>query len=246
MIADIRLPQREYKIFRGKRDATFQTLGVNAYAAVEYSHMNDPVMQHDVSPENSKGSDRSIILYTVLAIAIALVVRVFVAAPYLVSGPSMEPTFHNFDYLIVQKLSACMPFTQNDCIDFGNPSRGDIVIFKLPQNPNETLIKRVVGVPGDTVSLSGNAVTVSNAAHPDGVTLAEPYLSPADLGGATGMQVTLGSGQYFVLGDNRVVSYDSRLWGVLPRQDIIGVVLLRLYPFNQIAFAPGEARYSGL
>jgi len=199
--------------------------------------MTDPVMP-EVSPETSKGSDqrsdRSLFVYTIAAVGLALFVRFFVAAPYLVAGPSMEPTFHNHDYLIVDRLS----------YDFEEPQRGDVVIFTLPQNPSETLIKRVVGVPGDTLRVVGTDIVITNSVHPERFTLSEPYLAPADLGGASGMTVRLGAGQYFVLGDNRKVSYDSRLWGTLPRADIIGRVFVRLYPLNDIGVFPGEARYT--
>lgn len=206
--------------------------------------MTDPVMPSVRSPDGTRGSDHSLLLYTALAILIALVVRVFVAAPYLVSGPSMEPTFHNGDYLIVQKLEACMPFELGGCLYLGAPERGDVIVFKLPANPSETLIKRVIGLPGDTVKLSGNTITVTGADVPQGVTLSEPYLDPADLGGPSDMTITLAADQYFVLGDNRKVSYDSRLWGTLPRKDIIGRVEVRLFPFTAIGFLPGEARYA--
>ena len=198
--------------------------------------MNDPVMQ-EVSPVNSKGSatgsDRALLLYTIIAIALAVGVRFFVAAPYLVSGPSMEETFHNHDYLIVDRLS----------YRFEQPQRGDVIIFTLPQNPSETLIKRVVGLPGDTIEVKGIDVVISNAAHPKGFTLSEPYLTAADLGGPGGAKITRPPDQYFVMGDNRKVSYDSRLWGTLPRENIVGRVFVRLYPFTDIRVLPGEARY---
>lgn len=192
-----------------------------------------------------KGADRSILLYTVLAIGLALAVRMFIAAPYLVSGPSMESTFQNHDYLIVQKLSACIPFAGLPCLYLGEPQRGDVVIFTLPNSTSQTLIKRVIGIPGDTVTISDNRVTITNEKYPKGLVLSEPYLDPSHLGGASGMRVVLAADQFFVLGDNRKVSYDSRLWGPLPRKDIIGRVLVRLYPFNMIGLLPGEARYQG-
>ncbi len=175
----------------------------------------------------------SVALYAVSAVALALFIRFFIAAPYIVVGSSMEPTFHDYNYLIIDRVS----------YDLGEPQRGDVIVLDLPQNTSRALIKRVIGVPGDTVHLVETSVIISNDENPEGITLSEPYLNPANLGGASGMTVTLGPGQYFVLGDNRHVSADSRLWGVLPKEDIVGRVLLRLYPLNDISILPGEARY---
>ena len=205
--------------------------------------MSDPVMQENSSPGNSKGSlslpakkQGSLIAYTVVALGLALFIRFFIAAPYVVSGASMEPTFEDWHYLIVDRVS----------YDLTGPKRGDVIIFDLPQDHSRALIKRVIGLPGDTVILSGSSpsVRIIDATHPDGFELKEPYLDPGNLGGASNMRVTLGNDQYFVLGDNRKVSADSRLWGILPRNDIVGRVFLRLYPFTDIGVLPGEARYS--
>jgi len=207
----------------------------------------EAVQQHQEKTRSLRSQEnRSLVTYTMIAIAVAIVVRIFLVAPYLVSGPSMEETFHNHDYLLVQKLSACVPFTLN-CIYLGAPQRGDVIVFHLPSNQGETLIKRVIGLPGDTVSVQGEGanekITITNAAHPQGFTLSEPYISPQDAGGPSGVTVTLGADPYYALGDYRHVSYDSRSWGVLPREDIIGRVIVRLYPFSQIGILPGEARY---
>ncbi len=201
--------------------------------------MNDSVNEKSFSPDapqggtSGKSADRSLFGYALLALGLAIVVRLFVATPFIVSGASMENTFQNFDYLIIDRIT----------YDFSAPQRGDIVVFGLPQETSRDLIKRVIGLPGETVKLSGNSVTIINKDHPDGFTLNEPYLTPENLGGASDMQVTLSADQYFVLGDNRRVSADSRLWGTLPRKDIVGRVLLRLYPFTTMALLPGEARY---
>jgi len=200
--------------------------------------MNAPVMQNGSSQETPKAvhsSQISLVAYTVLALGLALLIRFFVAAPYVVSGASMEPNFQDWNYLIVDRIS----------YDIGSPQRGDVIVFNLPQDPSRALIKRVIGLPGETVELSGTAptVTIVNSAHPDGFTLQEPYLDPQDLGGASDMRVTLGADEYFVLGDNRKVSADSRLWGTLPRADIVGRVFVRLYPLNEFNFLPAEARY---
>ncbi len=196
--------------------------------------MNVPVMQNVPSPVAAKGSQSSLIVYTVIALGLALFIRFFIAAPYVVSGASMEPTFDNWHYLIIDRLT----------YDVHEPRRGDVIVFDLPQDTSRSLIKRVIGLPGETVAINGQTVTIINTEHPDGFTLEEPYLDPANLTGSNSVRVELGKDQFFVLGDNRRVSADSRLWGTLPRQDIVGRVLLRLFPLNAIGILPGESRYT--
>jgi signal peptidase I len=173
--------------------------------------------------------------YTLVALALALFIRFFIAAPYVVSGASMEPVFDNWHYLIIDRVSYRLT----------EPQRGDVVVFNMPGDSGRALIKRVIGLPGDTITLTGNAptVTITNKEHPDGFTIDEPYLDPTNLGGATDLKVNLETDQYFVLGDNRRVSSDSRIWGVLPRKDIVGRVFLRLYPIDKLGVTPGEVRY---
>ena len=200
------------------------------------SHMSDPVMQENSSSASSnskKGSQRSLVLYTVVALGLALFIRFFIAAPYVVSGQSMEPNFHDWQYLIVDRIS----------YDLGAPARGDIIVFDLPQNESRALIKRIIGLPGETVVLSGQSVTILNDKNPQGFTLEEPYLDAANLTGSNELTMKLGADEFFVLGDNRRVSADSRIWGSLPRQDIVGRVFLRLYPLNQLSVFPSESRY---
>jgi signal peptidase I len=197
--------------------------------------MNDPVMQKGSSPETPKGTTRSLLWYTVVALGLALVIRFFIAAPYVVIGSSMEPNFQDYNYLIIDRLT----------YHFETPQRGDVIVFNLPEDTSRALIKRVIGLPGDTVVLSGPnpTVTIIDTTRPQGFTLTEAYLAPENLGGASNMRVTLGPDQYFVLGDNRKVSADSRLWGILPKSDIVGRVFVRLYPLNEVGVLPSEARY---
>ena len=147
----------------------------------------------------------------------------------------MLPNFQNWNYLIIDRLT----------YDFESPQRGDVIVLDLPQETSRALIKRIVGLPGDTVVLSGPdpTITIINAANPNGFVLNEPYIDPANYGGVTNTRYTLGPNQYFVMGDNRVVSADSRLWGILPRSDIVGRVFLRLYPFNELGVLPAQSRY---
>ena len=207
--------------------------------------MTDPVMNVSPSSDNShsvsidapvkKSSDRALFISVVVALALAFAIRFLIAAPYVVSGSSMEPNFNNWDYLIVDRLT----------YDFETPQRGDVIVLDLPQQTSRALIKRVIGLPGDTVTLSGPnpTITITDAAHPNGFVLNEPYIDPNNYGGITDTRYTLGPDQYFVMGDNRKVSADSRTWGILPRADIVGRVLLRLYPFNQLGILPAEERY---
>lgn len=195
--------------------------------------MDDPVIGVSSSKDRAPGSDRALIGYTVVALVVALVIRFFIATPYVVSGSSMEPTFHDWDYLIIDRVS----------YRFDEPQRGDVIVFGLPQEPSRSLIKRIIGLPGDLVTIGRDQIIIIDAAHPGGFIINEPYLDPADRGGAAGISVVVPPGEYFVLGDNRKVSADSRLWGFLPRSDIAGRVLLRLYPLDRIGLLPGVARY---
>lgn len=189
-----------------------------------------------LSPESSKSEDKNVLWYALVALGLALFIRFFIATPYMVSGSSMEHTFENLDYLIVDRLT----------YKVSEPTRGDVVVFMQPQAETRDLIKRIVGLPGETVMIRGNEVSIVNTTHPDGVILKEPYLTEANMGGINNMQVTLGENEYFVLGDNRRVSADSRMWGPLPKHDIIGRVIVRLFPFTAINALPGQARYDNL
>lgn len=186
-----------------------------------------------ITVRNQPTFSRSFIGYTVIAVGLALFIRFFIAAPYIVDGSSMEPTFSGFHYLIINKL----------VYDISSPRRGDVVVFDLPQDTGRSLIKRVIGLPDETVRIDGSGVSIVNNEHPKGFVISEPYINPSNASVGDRLEVTLGPGEYFVLGDNRRVSSDSRFWGKLPRADITGRVDLRLFPFNKIGALPGESRY---
>jgi signal peptidase I len=180
----------------------------------------------------TSNSYKALIVYTLIALAIAIFVRFFVAAPYIVSGASMDPTFKTWDYLIIDRLSW----------QFEEPTRGDVVVFKFPQDPSRSFIKRVIGLPGDTVILSGTTVRIKNDESPGGFLLEENYIADENERPAH-MTVTLSDNEYFVLGDNRLQSADSRVWGTLPRDLMVGRPIFRLFPFSKIDLLPGEIRY---
>jgi len=168
-----------------------------------------------------------IIRFSVIALLIVVPIRMFIAQPFIVSGASMAETFHTGEYLIVDQLT----------YHFENPSRGDVVIFRYPRDPSKYFIKRVIGVPGDTVVIENSTVTIINEANPEGIVLDEPYIRSMRSTGK--MEETLGEREYFVMGDNRDESSDSRMWGVLQEERIIGRAFLRLFPFSTVGVLPG-------
>lgn len=170
--------------------------------------------------------------FAIIAVLIVIPIRIFVAQPFIVSGSSMVPTFENGQYLIVDELS----------YHLGSPKRDDVVVFRYPNDTTKFFIKRIIGLPGETVDIKNGTVTITNAEHPDGLTLNEPYIDGKQTGGVTHM--VLNNDQYFVMGDNRPASSDSRYWGPVPRNLLIGRVLLRLLPVGNIGFMPGEYKQS--
>lgn len=184
--------------------------------------------EQDKPEQPEKGTITEIIQFALIAILIVLPIRFFIAQPFIVSGASMENTFHTNEYLIVDRVS----------YHFHEPERGDVVVFRYPRNPSQYFIKRIIGLPGDTVTIDGNTVTISNKDNKEGVILDEPYVKSMEK--STYLSETLGDREYFVMGDNRDESSDSRVWGVLQKERIIGRALIRLYPFDGINLFPGE------
>lgn len=167
-------------------------------------------------------------LVKIIAISLVIIIpfRLIIAEPFVVSGSSMLPNFHNRDYLIVNRITYKSHL----------PSRGDVIVMKYPKDNRQYFIKRVIGLPGESVSLENGKVKISNTNNPAGFILEENYL-PKDTPtlGKPG-PTTLGSEEYFVLGDNRTASSDSRVWGILPKTDIVGKAWFRVFPFKAFGF----------
>jgi signal peptidase I len=186
------------------------------------------IIENDTKPSPfSRQGIIEIIKFILLAVCVVIPVRMFVMQPFIVSGSSMFPTFQDGQYLIVDELS----------YHFREPARGDVIVFKPPMNLKTYYIKRIIGLPGETVIINGANIIIKNEAHPQGFILTQPYIeTPSD----DKIEKTLGPDEYYVLGDNRTASSDSRYWGTLPRKDITGRAFLRLFPFTQISYLPGE------
>ncbi|NCD01045.1 signal peptidase I [bacterium] len=160
----------------------------------------------------------------VISLAIIIPVRYFLIQPFYVKGASMEPNFHDFEYLIINEIS----------YRFNEPERGEIVVFRYPLNPQEYFIKRIIGLPGETVELKGGRVYIKNDENPDGFLLNEEYLSDPSSTYSVKEKITmLGDDEYYVLGDNRVASKDSRVFGAVNKSFIIGKVWVRGWPLDR-------------
>lgn len=179
------------------------------------------------SSERKKHPFVEIVEFAIIALLIVLPVRWFVAQPFIVSGASMEDTFHSGEYLIIDQLTYHLE----------DPKRGDVVVFRYPQDPSKFFIKRLIGMPGDTISIEGNTVTITTQ-NGDTFTLDEPYIK--SMAESTHLEETLGEREYFVMGDNRDASSDSRVWGVLQKDKIVGRAFIRLFPFSEVEILPGE------
>ncbi len=159
----------------------------------------------------------------VLALIIVVLIRHFLFKPFVIEGSSMEPNFHDGDYLIINELS----------YRFSQPQRGQVVVFYYPLDTDKRFIKRIIGLPGETIQANNNKIYITKG---DKTTeLDESKYLPENIHTPNFGPITIPDGYYFVLGDNREFSSDSHEWGVLPRSDIIGSVLLRLWPLKEIA-----------
>src|SRR3989344_436189 len=150
-------------------------------------------------------------------------IRYYIIKPFVVQGQSMHPTFESSEYLIIDELS----------YRFAQPERGDIVVFRYPGDVSQFFIKRIIGLPGEQVKCTDGGIYIVNKEYPTGMVLDESYLSKTVKTECIQPSVVIPEESYFVMGDNRQASLDSRRFGTLERKYIIGKVLLRGWPFHR-------------
>ncbi|MEK7458835.1 MAG: signal peptidase I [Patescibacteria group bacterium] len=169
-----------------------------------------------------------IVQVVAVALIIIFAVRYFLIKPFVVKGASMEPNFYDSEYLIVDELT----------YRFRQPERGEVVVFHPPEHPNSTeqsdqyYIKRIIGLPGETVEIHDGVITISNTEHPNGFVLDESYISEYTDGD---IRRVVPVNDYFLLGDNRTASLDSRVFGPVPIDNIVGKVWFRGFPLDRAA-----------
>ena len=174
-------------------------------------------------------------LFKVVLISLVIIipVRYFLIKPFYVKGASMEPNFYDKEYLIIDELSYRL----------GEPQRGDSVVFKYPLDPRQFFIKRIIGMPGERVLITDGIVKIYNQDNPEGRVLYEPYIAS----GTKTLQDTdieLQNDEYFLLGDNRTASLDSRAFGPVKRKFIVGRTLLRGWPITEFGLITNNLEYN--
>lgn len=183
--------------------------------------------ENQTLPQPAKSSFWEFVKYAIIALLIVIPFRIFIAQPYIVEGSSSYPTFKTGDYLIVDQLSK----------RFRDPVRQDFLIVDCPNDNSKFCIKRLIGLPNDTVDIKSGLVTIYNENNKDGLKLDEPYVVYPK---KEDISVKLKDNEYFVMGDNRAGSADSRLFGPISKKEIIGRPILRIKWFPpQIDIWPG-------
>jgi len=165
-----------------------------------------------------------ILKIVIISLAIIIPIRYFLIQPFFVRGESMDPSFYNGDYLIIDEIS----------YRFESPERGDVIIFRYPLDKSQFFIKRIIGLPEEKVEIKNGKVFIYSIETPDEKIVLDEleYLEDAYTPG--NLIIDLEENEYFVLGDNRNASSDSRKWGELNKKLIIGQVWFRAWPFNRV------------
>lgn len=188
---------------------------------------------HDNEPKSEKKLLKYLISAGIFILEIAKIavlagitiglIRYYLFKPFYVKGASMEPNFFEKEYLIIDELS----------YRFREPQRGEVVVFKYPDNPKEYFLKRIIGMPGETIKISGGKVMIYNGEYPEGIYVDEMYL-PESIRTDGERTIKIGNSQYYLLGDNRHNSFDSRRFGPVDESLIVGRAWVRGWPVGRM------------
>ncbi len=181
-----------------------------------------PVTDTGTTKKRALGGFLELIQVIAISAAIVIPLRTYLVQPFYVKGQSMEPNFYDHEYLFVDKLT----------YQRGAPKRGDVVVTRYPRDPREFFIKRVIGLPGETVEVANGKVRIYNKAHENGFVVDEHQYLDQDYTSLTDTK-TLKDDEYYLMGDNRAASLDSRIFGPVKRSFLVGRVWVRAYPFDR-------------
>ena len=166
-----------------------------------------------------------VVKIVLISLAIIVPVRYYLIQPFFVKGASMEENFDDGDYVLIDEIS----------FRFRQPQRGEVIVFRAPREPSQFYIKRIIGLPGEIIQIKNNQVTIFNSKSPNGFVLEESAYLSEEIETTGDLKVNIGPNEYFVLGDNREHSSDSRVWGSVGENLISGKVFFRAWPFNKVA-----------
>ena len=165
-----------------------------------------------------------VIKIVVLALAIIIPVRYYLFQPFFVKRASMEPTFNDGDYVLIDEIT----------YRFKDFNRGEVIVFRAPQDHSQFYIKRIIGLPGEQVEIKNNQIIIFNKENPKGFTLNESDYLDKSILTLGNLKEKMGENDLFVLGDNRLHSSDSRFWGLVDKKLVTGRVFIRAWPLNNI------------
>lgn len=188
------------------------------------SKIEEEMLKEEIAPPFWKSVSSfmiEVVKIVVISLVIIVPIRYFLIKPFYVKGASMEPTFYDHEYLVIDEIS----------YRFKDPSRGEIIVFRYTEDPSQFFIKRVIGLPNEKVQISDGQVNIFNNDNPQGTVIDEGAYLDYDVVTAGDMVVQLQVDEYFVLGDNRPYSLDSRKIGTVAREDIVGKTWIRAWPF---------------
>jgi signal peptidase I len=182
-----------------------------------------------------------IVKIVLLAFIIIVPIRVFLFQPFFVQGASMEPNFEDNQYLIINEFGykdTSLGLGGKNLVNIGsfkNMERQTVVVFRYPLDTSKYFIKRVIGLPGEKIEVRNGMVKIYNQGNPDGFILNEDKYLGKNVKTNGELTIDLKNDEYFVMGDNRMFSSDSRTWGPVPKRDIMGKVLVRAWPLDKMS-----------
>jgi len=192
-----------------------------------------PIIPSDIEAPKKKSKLREFVFALFWAALLALVIRTFILQTFEIPSGSMENTLLTGDYLVANKFlyGIRIPWSGKRVLPIREPRRGDVVIFKYPPDPSQDFIKRVVGVPGDVIEIRDKKVYVNSVLYTEPKEIhKDSNILPASAGPRDQFgPVTVPEGSYFMMGDNRDQSYDSRYWGVVKKEDILGIAMVKYW-----------------
>lgn len=214
------------------------------YQSTQNINQSQPSQQREPKKKKERGISffAELVKIIFLALLIIVPIRTFIFQPFFVQGASMEPNFHDGEYLIINELGykkTVVAAGEKEFFtveSFKNLVRGDPVVFRYPRNPRQFFIKRIVGLPGETVHIKDGKVIIINEDNPRGLELDESEYLSSHVETMGNREFLLGENEYVVLGDNRSHSSDSRTWGTLAGDLVVGKVLLRAWPVSKFSF----------